>query len=106
MTRLGRPHLAIVTLVLVVGLMALTAPSEALICPHYFCRTNSECASQCPSASSSACIDNVCEYTYPGDPGGGFLCPHFFCTSDQTCQQGCPQAPVAQCIDNVCQYSS
>jgi hypothetical protein len=39
-------------------------PTQAQICPHYFCFVTSDCYMFCPSAGTAQCIDNVCELTY------------------------------------------
>jgi hypothetical protein len=62
MFKLRRIHLAIATLALTSGLMALTARPALAICPHFFCKVNSDCRMFCPSAPVSSCIDNVCQY--------------------------------------------
>jgi hypothetical protein len=62
MSKLGRPQLAIATLALVTGLMALTAKPALAICPHFFCKVNSDCVMFCPSQPNAVCVDNVCQY--------------------------------------------
>jgi hypothetical protein len=62
MFKLRRLHLAIAGLVLAGGTALIPRPSEAIICPHYFCRVDSDCRMFCPSAPVSSCIDNVCQY--------------------------------------------
>lgn len=65
MRKLRRLPLALGILALVTGGLTITpSQSEALICPHYFCRNNTECRQLCPSAAAAGCVDNVCQYTW------------------------------------------
>ena len=62
MFKLRRLHLAIAALVLAGGTALIPKPSEAIICPHYFCRTDAECHTKCPSASFWICDGGVCQW--------------------------------------------
>jgi len=62
MFKLRRLHLTIAALVLAGGTALIPKPSEAIICPHYFCRTDLDCSSKCPSAPIAYCDGGACQY--------------------------------------------
>ena len=69
----------------ILGLEGPQAPSPR--CAMADCFTADQCA--CSGATSWACVNNLCQYTYGG--GGGSSCPQSDCvTSSQCVCQGNP----------------
>jgi hypothetical protein len=62
MFKLRRLHLAIAALVLAGGTALIPRPSEATICPHYFCRTDLDCHNKCPTATFWLCDGGACQW--------------------------------------------
>lgn len=64
-------------------------PEEPVICYAALCDTDMDCYNACPSATSAACVDNACQYSYSGGGGGGGgggpLCNASFCDNDLQC---------------------
>jgi hypothetical protein len=88
----------------VVGVVTSPAPEAWAICGMSFCSTVSHCWANCPSATTAACVNNICQYTYGsgGGPGGGGQgCPYQkFCNPEfNNCDYGTVQG---DCINNVC----
>lgn len=93
----------LMALLAVVGVLT-SAPSQtwADFCPGSHCFSASQCSSICPSASSVACVDGSCEYTFsPGGPGGGGQeCPvQGRCLDDEHCDFGFVQG---SCVSGFC----
>ena len=101
----SRIRLALVVLALVTAWAALPLAEAQLICPHYFCRSNQDCRTRCPTTAGAGCVNNVCQYDWDSSNGNWGFCPTPFCTSNDDCEEACPAAPSAQCVNNGCQYS-
>lgn len=94
--------------VILVALLAVVSvltspptPTWASFCPGAFCSSASQCASNCPTATSVACVNHQCQYNFgPGGPGGGSGCPiQSFCQDDDHCDFDFVQGT---CVGGVC----
>jgi hypothetical protein len=69
-----------------------------MICPD-----DDYCWNQCPTASSAACINNVCQFSLPGGGGGspGNGCPYeSLCAEDYHCTF--PGGITGTCVNSRC----
>jgi len=59
-------------------------------CNEAFCSEDQQCWTNCPEATSVACVSGICQYTLPGGgSGGGGICPEQrFCFDDSHCVYG------------------
>ncbi|HSN86127.1 MAG TPA: hypothetical protein VL025_05180 [Thermoanaerobaculia bacterium] len=97
-----RSRLAVLMVLLaVVGVVTSPPPEAWAFCGMSFCSSVSHCWENCPDATTAACVNNVCQYTYGGPtPPNPQTCPsQRFCGDASHCDYGSVQG---SCINNVC----